>query len=397
MVAQSPTASNSSLGFSKIPLLICHLLVYFEFLLFLGITIFLIIYQREALFIGSESWYYFFLVPIIAGLSFGVYLKFSKKGQQNQKISIWLQISICIVNYTTVALLLYVDNLDYSSPVPVIFALFLCLVGLLLTNLIVLSKDKFLSNSRTDKRECIALQLALIGTWTIILFTIDIFATLIYFFIFSAIFHAIFFFLLLRSTSPAISRGERVSKLQFGENLFRFLVLLIVLVLAWNQVGFLNLPPDSLAAAYTFIFPSVASPLFLGGMILVVIFTRYKREIYGDLVVLGILLLAFNDVYFFAPLLLGYALLSVAFFLKARGPATFALASVLMLLGSLVAMYLFFYNADVRAYEWYALIYAAVVGFLASILGISILFHLLRVKREINTKKIGNPNAVGRG
>lgn len=396
MEKQRSSAKFTSQSFSKIPLLICHLLVYVEFLLFLGITLFLIIYQREALLIGNESWYYYFLVPIIGCACFGVFLRLKKTWRQKRMLTIWLQIITCIVNYVIVALLLYTNNLDYSQPVPAIFTLFLCLVGLLLTNIIVLSKVEILVDLKTDKREFLALLLASGGIWTITLCLIDVFATLTYFFIFSAIFHGVFFFVLLRDRSPVMLGVQKISKLQFGENLFRFLVLLIYLVLAWNQVGFLYLPPDSTAAAYMFLFPTVVSPLFLAGMFLVVFISRYKGVIYGDLGLFGLLLLSFFNIYFLAPFLLGYALLSLAFFLKERNPSNAALVSVLTLLGNLVAMYLFFYNADVRVYEWYPLIFAAVIGFLACILGFLILFHYFRIKRGAATKNEEISNAVGR-
>ncbi len=396
MEKQRSSAKVTSRSFSIIPLLICHLIVYVEFLLFLGITLFLIIYQREALLIGNESWYYYFLVPIIGCACFGVFLRLKKTWRQKRTLTIWLQIIICIVNYVIVALLLYTNNLDYSQPVPAIFTLFLCLVGLLLTNIIVLSKVEILVDLKTDKRKFLALLLALGGTWAITLCLIDVFATLTYFFIFSAIFHGAFFFLLLRDRSPDILRVQKVSKLQFGENLFRFLVQLVCLDLAWNQVGFLYFVPDSLVAAYTFFFPTIVSPLFIAGMFLAVILVRYKGEIYGDLGVFAILCLAFFDIYIFAPLLLGYALLAMAFFLKERNPSSASFAIVLTLLGSLVGLYLFFNNADVRMFDLYPLIYSMVIGFLACILGLSFVFHYFSTKRATNIKNDEILNAGGR-
>ncbi len=310
-------------------------------------------------------------------------------------MSIWLQMLICIVNYVIVALLLYADNLDYSQPVPAIFTLFLCLVGLLLLNIIVQSNVEIFGDLRRDNHEFLALLLALIGIWAIILLLIDVFATLTYFFIFSAIFHGVFFFLLFRNRSPTTSREVKASKLQQGENIFRFFVLLIYLGLTWNQLGFLYFPPDSLVAAYTFLFPTVASPLFIVGMGLAGLVTRYKGAIYGDLGVFIILFLPYFNVYLLAPLLLGYVLLSLALFLKERNPAIATFPIVLMLLDSLVAMYLFFYNADVRVFTLYPLIYSVVTGFLACVLGISIIFHYFCSKRAVDIKSEGRANAGG--
>jgi hypothetical protein len=226
------------------------------------------------------------------------------------------------------------DEFNPYIPFTWLYYFWVIIIGLILISAIIMNLDKpSLITNLKDKSKFSVFMGIFAVLWLVTLGIISILRYPVYFWIISSIFHSImvplsfsnhgkhpethdsrvvywnFKQMILRKTDEIqIDKKESVPKLRSRHlNLF-FLIILIVfsLIMLWDPN---SMTTSAIEDNYYLIIGLFLSPLFYLGFGIALLNSRFKFPIIGDGIVLPFIALAIMEIYLFAPLTLGYAIM----------------------------------------------------------------------------------------
>jgi len=414
----------------KTSLLTVWLFGLVEVFIFFGIHFFWIIYKGD-LVPTENSWDLLAIIfPLLMTYIVAVLCRIENYRVLFRKIGWIIHLSLCTCYLIFFLLLQTRDEFNPFIPFTWLFYLWNIIIGLVLISNIVSNLDKpILSDYFQEKNKL----LLFFGISTIIcLVTLGIIAILrypVYFWIFSCIFHALmipisvsrqhtinsenrnpesdivyqnFKDMIFRKVEKAqLPKKEKISTL-FTRH-FRIIFLVFLFFLAWNQWGFYHQAMGSLEDNYYLIIRIFLSPFFYVGCGLAILNAKFKKPLFGDCIGLLIMALSIVKIYNFAPLALGYALLTLLLIVSNLSSTSYASSIAAILLAWVVGLLLFAFNgmlldtAEAIRFILQAdieLDYAIVNKFLFGIIGIIFCIYLgfyvfdriLRRKEGIRTQ-----------
>src|SRR5271157_1369104 len=374
-------AGQSHGTLSHYAILAFQLVIFFEMVLFLPINLFFIMEDRGFLQIGDVSWFYFFAIPICFVIIAGFALQSEKLIPLLKRCEKWFDLSICAINYSIVAILLYDDKFNPVVPGAVYFVLWVSLFGLILTNglirqVIGMPVQFYSQNGHNYGKFVVLICFVYLGIAAIV----NILAIVIYFFVLSGILHAIGIFAGIRGDNKNTSLPPPVIKQSVSANLFQFIFLILTLLVAWDLLGWLWMPVGDPILNYAVLPATFFDLLFFSGAVVALLTERLDRVNVGNFLAVVLTLLTLTNSYIFAPLLLGYVLFALIFFLSRRTPRVLGLAFVLVTLTMVGGLYLLFDNATLQKAAIYVPIFQSILTIIVATWVLSILTATYRAR-----------------
>jgi len=320
---------------TKIGLLTVKLFGLIEIFILFGIQFFWIIYKGD-LAPTENIWDLLaVLFPFLIACMVGISCRIEKYRRLFRKME-WLIHLLLSISFLILFILLQTrDEFFPYIPFTWLYYFWIIIIGLMLISAIIMNLDKpsLLTNLK-DKRKFSVFMGILAVSWLATLGMIVLSRHPVYFWIISSIFHSImiplsisnhekhpetrdshvvyrnFKQIILRKTGEIqIEKKESVPKLRSHHlNLF-FLNMLIVfsIIMQWDP----NYMATTGAIQYNYhlIVELFLSPLFYLGFGIALLNTRFKFPVIGDGMVLPFMALSIMDIYSFAPLTLGYAIM----------------------------------------------------------------------------------------
>ena len=351
----------------KIGLLAVRLFGLMEIFIFFGIQFFWIIYKGDLLPTENTWDLLAVLFPFLIAYIVGIFCRIEKYRSLFRKMEWLIHLLISISLLIFLIVLQTRDEFNPYIPFTWLFYFWIIIIGLILISAIIMNLDKpSLITKLKDKSKFSMF----IGTFAVLwLATLGIISILrypVYFWIISSIFHSImvplsisnhrkhpethdshvvyqnFKQMILRKTDETqIEKKESVPKLRSRHlNLF-FLDILIVfsLVMQWNP----NMATGAIEDNYYLIIELFLSPSFYLGFGIALLNSKFKFPIIGDGIVLPFMALAVMEIYLFAPLALGYAIMRLFLHGSNQTSSSYASTIVGVTLAWTLGLFLFGY------------------------------------------------------
>lgn len=344
-----------------------------EIFVLFGIQFFWIIYKGDLVYIENSWDLLAFLAPFIVAYVFGAFCRIEKYRVVISKYEwvIHLFVSSCLLFF--IILLQLRDEFFSFIPYTWLFYFWIVIIGLIFVAGIARGLDRPTLLSDFENRNKTKIQFGIGAiTWLLALGLISLSRYAVYFWIFSLIFHAILVpisFSRQQSTSSdsksgnselnvvypnfnaMIFRKVEPSQLFKKEKLisifarhFKILFLMFLFFLALNQWAFNFQALGSLEDNYYLVIRIFISPLFYGGITLALLIAKYNITMLGECVGLGLMALGIMEVFFFAPFILGYAVLTIILIAKDLSPTSSASSIIGIQLAWGIGLILFAFN-----------------------------------------------------
>ena len=319
---------------TKIGLLTVKLFGLMEIFILFGIQFFWIIYKGD-LAPTENTWDILAIIaPFMMAFIVGILCRIEKYRRLFRKMEWLIHLSLSISFLIFLIVLQTRDEFNPYIPFTWLFYFWIIIIGLILISAIIMNLDKpsLITNLKDKSKFSVFIGIFAV-LWLATLGMISISQYPVYFWIFSSIFHSImvpfsisnhgklpethdshvvyqnFKQMILRKTDETqIEKKESVPKLRSRHLNLAFLNILIVfsLIMQWDP-NFMA--TGSIQDNYYLIIGLFLSPLFYLGFGIAILNSKFKFPIIGDSMVLPFIALAIMEIYLFAPLTLGYAIM----------------------------------------------------------------------------------------
>jgi hypothetical protein len=356
---------------TKVGLFSIRLFGILEIFIFFGIQFFWLIYKGDLL-PTENSWELLaLLAPFVIAYFIGVLCRIEKYRVFFRKIEWLLHLLLCSCYIALLILLQTRDEFSPFFPFTWMYYLWIITIGLVFISSIVSNLDQApIADQLKDKNKL----LIFIGVgavlWLVALGIIAILRYPVYFWILSCIFHSLmipisiykqhdknsdlrdsksvlvyksFKDMLFRKTDPSqITKKENFITI-FARN-FKFLFLIVLFFLAWNQWAFYHLAMGSIEDNWFLIVQIFLSPLFYAGFGLAILIAKFKIPLLGECLGLVIMALSITEIYVFAPMALGFALLALIILVDKMSSSSYASGIIAVQLFWVLGLVVFTYN-----------------------------------------------------
>ncbi|MHA1291458.1 MAG: GH39 family glycosyl hydrolase [Promethearchaeota archaeon] len=423
---------------SKIGLFAVSLFGFVEVIILFGIQFFWIIYKGDLVPVENTWDLLAIIVSFIMVYIVGILCRIEKYREIFRQIEWLIHLLLCTCYLTLFILLQTRDEFNPFIPFTWLFFFWNIIIGLVLISSIVSNLDKpsLLDNFQDKNKLLLFFGISAI-IWLVTLGIISILRYPVYFWIFSCIFHALMIpisisrqhtinlemknpesYIAYQNFKDMIFRKVNQDQLPKKEKKsticsrhFRLLFLVFLIFLALNQWGFYHQAMGSIEDNYYLVVQIFLSPLFYVGFGLAILSVKLKNPVIGDCIGLLIIALSIVEIYIFAPLALGYALLTLIFIVNKLSPTSYASSLIAIQLAWVLGLLLFTFNGMLltiaEAIRFYlqadiTLNYGIINLFLFEIIGIIFCIYLgffilekfLGRKDRIQTKIEAVPKAI---
>ncbi len=356
---------------TEIGLLSVRLFGLVEICIGFGIQFFWILYKGDLLPIENSWDLLALLSPFIMAYFIGILCRIKKYRMLFRKIEWIFHFTLCMCYIMLFVFLQMRDEFNPFLPFTWLFYLWTFTIGLVFISSIISNLDKAsLSTQFQDKNKFLVFFVVGFTIWLITLGIISLLRYPVYFWVFSCVFHAMMIpisisknykknsdlidyksaiiydsfkeMVFRKGDKSLLARKEKISKI-LSRNI-RILFLIILFVLSWNQWAFNHLAMGSIEDNYYLIVQVFLSPLFYVGCGLAIINVKFKINLLGESLGLIIMALSIIEIYFLAPLALGYALLTIILLLSGLSSSSFASSIIAIQLAWVLGLLLFVYN-----------------------------------------------------
>ena len=319
---------------TKIGLLTVKLFGLMEIFIFFGIQFFWIIYKGDLLPTENTWDLLAVLFPFLIAYIVGIFCRIEKYRRLFRKMEWLIHLLLGISLLIFLIVLQARDEFNPNIPFTWLYYFWIIIIGLMLISAIIMNLDKpsLITNLKDKSKFSVFIGIFAV-LWLAALGIISISQYPVYFWIISSIFHSImvpfsisnhrkhpethdshvvyqnFKQMILRKTDETqIEKKESVPKLRSRHLNLVFLNILIVfsLIMQWDP-NFMA--TGSIQDNYYLIIGLFLSPLFYLGFGIAILNSKFKFPVIGDGMVLPFIALAIMEIYLFAPLTLGYAIM----------------------------------------------------------------------------------------